>query len=314
MPGYVQKALQRFNHEAPKRRQDSPHPWQKPQYGVKTQLTQPDTSAPLDATAKKLIQEIVGVFLYYGRAVDNTMLVALSAIATAQNSGTEKTMDAVVQLLNYAASHPNAVLRYVASDMYLHVHSDASYLSETKARSRYGGYFFLSDRPQDPSKAPGPNDPPPTHNGVLLAVTQVLREVVSAASEAECGGLFHNGKDAVPIRTTLEELGHEQGPTPIQTDNKTASDIANDDCKIKRSKAMDMRYFWVRDRVRQGQFLIYWSRGHGNKADYFTKHHPASHHRAVRHIYLHDPNNPSVVRGCVVPSVPPAPGIHDSKG
>ena len=79
---------------------------------------------------------------------------------------------------------------------------------------------------------------------------------------------------------------------------------------IKIAVAMDMRYYWVRDRVRQGQFHIYWGRGKDNLADYFTKHHPASHHRAVRPLYLHDPDNPSVVRGCVDNAVP---GLHDSK-
>lgn len=120
-----------------------------------------------------------------------------------------------------------------------------------------------------------------------------MREVVSSAAEAELGALFHNGKDACPIRIALEEMGHPQGPTPIVTDNSTASGIANDTVKQKRSKAIDMRFYWIRDRVRQGQFQIFWRKGKFNRADYFTKHHPASHHQAIRSVYLYDPNNPS---------------------
>jgi hypothetical protein len=218
------------------------------------------------------------------------MLVALSTIASAQSTGTEKTLDAVVQLLNYAASHPDATVRYKASDMYLWGHSDASYLSETKSRSRTGGYFFLSDRPADPMQSPSPEDPPPMSNGAIHVVTHLMKEVVSSAAEAETGGLFYNGKEACPIRTTLQELGFPQGPTPIQTDNSTACGIANDTVKQRRSKAMDMRFYWIRDRVKQNQFLIYWSKGCENLADYFTKHHPVSHHRAMRPIYLHKAN------------------------
>jgi hypothetical protein len=59
----------------------------------------------------------------------------------------------------------------------------------------------------------------------------------------------------------------------------TASGIANDTVKQKRSKAMDVRFYWVRDRARQGQFHIFWKKGSLNKADFFTKHHPALHHR-----------------------------------
>ena len=75
-----------------------------------------------------------------------------------------------------------------------------------------------------------------------------MRNVMSSAAEAETGGLFVNGQAAVPIITTLEEMGHPQpGPTPIQTDNTTAAGIANDTVKAKRSKAMDMRFYWIQD-------------------------------------------------------------------
>ena len=51
-----------------------------------------------------------------------------------------------------------------------------------------------------------PGDPPPKLNGPILVATNCLKEVVSSAAEAELGGLFHNGKDAVPLCTLLKEL------------------------------------------------------------------------------------------------------------
>ena len=212
------------------------------------------------------------------------MLKALGTIATQQAKATEATMKAVTHLLNYCATHPNAVVRYTASDMILHVDSDASYLSESKARSAAGGYHYLSNKP---------GNGPPAHNGAITVYCQVMREVLSSAAEAELAALFHNGKEACPLRITLEELGHPQPPTPIQTDNSTASGIANDTVKQKRSKAIDMRFYWIRDRVRQGQFHIFWKKGILNKADYFTKHHPPSHHQAIRSTYLYEPTDPS---------------------
>jgi hypothetical protein len=102
---------------------------------------------------------------------------------------------------------------------------------------------------------------------------------MSSAAEAELGALFRNGQEGYAIRNTLEEMGHKQlGPTPIQTDNSTAEGIANDTVKAKRSKAMDMRFYWIRDRVKQGQFRVHWKPGSTNKADYHTNHHPPSHH------------------------------------
>ena len=88
-----------------------------------------------------MIQQVVGSFLYYARAVDLTILVALNDIATESANPTERTMQKVHQFLDYMATHPNAVIRFRRSDMILNVHSDASYLSAGKARSHAGGYF-----------------------------------------------------------------------------------------------------------------------------------------------------------------------------
>jgi hypothetical protein len=172
------------------------------------------------------------------------MLVALGTLASAQTKGTEATAQAITQLLNYCATHPDATVRYNASDMYLHVHSDASYLSETKARSRAGGIFFLSSAPL---KNPKPDSQPPPFNGAIHTHCSIMKSVLSSATEAELGALFFNAKDAVELRTTLEAMGHPQQATPIQTDNECASGIVNDTVKQRQSKAIDMRFYWIKD-------------------------------------------------------------------
>jgi hypothetical protein len=235
----------------------------------------------------------LGTFLYYARAVDSTMLVAIGEIATQQSKATQATMQAITQLLNYCATNPDATIRYIASDMCLHVDSDASYLSVSKARSRVAGFHYLSSKPRDPTKAPASTDPLPPSNGAILTPCHILRAVVSSAAEAELGGLFYNGKEACPIRITLEELGHPQPPTVLVTDNSTATGIVNDTVKQKRSKAINMRFYWTRDRVRQGMFHVIWRKGKLNKADYFTKHHPAKHHQQIRSVYIHNPADAS---------------------
>jgi hypothetical protein len=70
------------------------------------------------------------------------------------------------------------------------------------------------------------------------------------------------------------------------TDNECARGIANDTVKQKRSKAIDMRFYWIRDRVAQNQFKICWQKGSDNLADYYTKHHPPAHHQRMRSRYL----------------------------
>ena len=171
--------------------------------------------------------------------------------------------------------------------MNLHIDSDASYLSEPKGRSRAAGYFYLSSKPTNPNKAPHPDTPPVPMNGAISVCSSILKEVLSSAAKAKLAALFHNGKEACPMRIALDELGHLQPPTPIVTNNSTAVGIANDNVKQKRSKALDMRFYWIHDQVRQNQFIVYWRRGKTNRADYFTKHHPATYHRRIRPKYLH---------------------------
>ena len=103
----------------------------------------------------------------------------------------------------------------------------------------------------------------------------------------------------IPMRQCLIELGHPQPPTPLKTDNSTATGILTGTIKQKRSKAIDMRFYWLKDRVKQRQFDVYWAPGLNNLADYTTKHHSGKHHRQLRPIQLHEPNSPKTVQGCI---------------
>ena len=79
---------------------------------------------------------------------------------------------------------------------------------------------------------------------------------MGSAAEADIGGAYINVQEAVPIRTLLRELGHPQPATPIQVEKSTVDGFANDTIKQKRSKAMDVRFYWIHDCTIQGQFLI----------------------------------------------------------
>jgi hypothetical protein len=106
----------------------------------------------------------------------------------------------------------------------------------------------------------------------------ILKAVMSSAAEAELGALYINAREAIPICQLLEKMGHKQPPTPIQTDNSTALGVVNKNIQSRRTKAMDMRFHWLRCRDSQDQFRYYWCPGPGNLANYWTKHHSTAHH------------------------------------
>jgi hypothetical protein len=76
---------------------------------------------------------------------------------------------------------------------------------------------------------------------------------MSSAAEAEVGSIFINTKEVVPLQIMLEEMGHPQPATPIQTYNLTAYGILKNKVNQKQSTAMDMMFYWIKDRIEQCQ-------------------------------------------------------------
>ena len=81
-------------------------------------------------------------------------------------------------------------------------------------------------------------------------------------------------------------LGHPQHIIPIKTDNSTAESFSNSTLKEKRSKAWDMRLYWLQDRTNNKEVKIYWSQGNNNLADYYTKHFSPTYHQQLRPTYI----------------------------
>ena len=181
------------------------------------------------------------------------MLVALGLLAAHQTQATDNTYLRALGLLDYTASHPNATFHYVAINMVLHIHSNASYLSELKYQSRSGGYYLLGYcshvAHQPPSSESAINSP-------IFTLSKILSNFMASAAEAEIDATFINGQEDIPIRTTLAKLVHAQPPTPLCVDNSTASGFSNDAMKQKISKAIDIRFYWVQYCTLCGQFLI----------------------------------------------------------
>ncbi len=82
------------------------------------------------------------------------------------------------------ATHPDATIWFRASDMVLNVHSDAFYLSETKAHSCMCGHFFMGWSPKDGD--------PIRLNGAFFTLCTILWFVVASAAKAKLGALFLN--------------------------------------------------------------------------------------------------------------------------
>ncbi len=187
MPGYLDKVFLKFKHVAPSKKKNSPHPHVIPQYGAKTQYAESQDKSPLlNKEDTKHVQAVMGTVLYYTRAVDSTILTALSSLATEQAKPMQKTMEKVQQLLDYCASQDKAIFTYNKSKMILVVHSNAGYCNKKTSHSQAKGHFFLLNK-----------DKFPPNNGAIFTNATIIKAVMASAAEAELGALYLNAKEAV---------------------------------------------------------------------------------------------------------------------
>jgi hypothetical protein len=257
MPGYVEKLLRKVRPNGVKGA-STPSIYYAPNYKSPQAQTATHDSSPLaSALQQHELQVIVGTLLYYARAVDPSILTAVHELGSVQSKPTLHDIRKVERLLQYVSTHQKSAIRYHASTMQLQVQSDASYLCRPGARSVLGGFHFLGF--------------PDRINGPIFCTSKIISCVVSSVAEAEFGAAFQNAQKAAEFRNTLHELGYSQQPTTIMIDNTVAEGLAADTINAKRSKAMDVRFFWLRDRLRQGQFAVKHLAGRWNISDFFTK-------------------------------------------
>lgn len=184
----------------------------------------------------------------------------------------------LISVIGNLYAYLNAGICYKACDMILAVHIDASYLSEQDGKSRAAIHFYLTNKGNEEF-----------NNGAILTLSAIIKHIMSSASKSELTTLYYGCKLAVPIWTTLEEMGHHQHDcTMVTTDNITAQGLTLGTMTPKASKSMDQCFHWLKCHGTQQQFVYLWRRGTSNRADYASKHPPAKHHQAVQNFYIED--------------------------
>ena len=158
----IKKCLERFQHPVPKHPQHSPHKWIAPTHGIKVQYSPDATTAPkLEKQNITRVQIIASTFLYISGTVNPPMLVTLNKIGSKKASPTIDTIKKTNIMMDYAATQPDAVIRFHASEMCLYIDSNAMYLVQTKAHSCASGHYYLRETSPPPPvrTTPTPNDP-----------------------------------------------------------------------------------------------------------------------------------------------------------
>ena len=107
--------------------------------------------------------------------------------------------------------------------MILQIHSNASYLSVLKARSRAVGFFSLSNNPAQSNQA--------DLNRTIYVLCKIIKSIVGSAAESKIVVAYLNSYEVIPMRNTFQELGHKQPATLMQVDNTTAASFTHKQIK-----------------------------------------------------------------------------------
>ena len=84
------------------------------------------------------------------------------------------------------------------------------------------------------------------NNGAVLNIAQIMKTIMSSAEESEIRAMYVNAREAVPARKSLNEMGHRQPRTPMQTDNTASHSVVTNNVQPNRKKSIDMRFHWLR--------------------------------------------------------------------
>eukprot|EP00957_Ditylum_brightwellii_P065264 4950314-Ditylum_brightwellii.AAC.1 len=192
------------------------------------------------------------------------------------------------QLLNYLSTYPNATVRFCTISMIFYIHSNTAYMVLPEAHLCTGGYFYLSNK----STTKDATDVPT--NRAIHNECSTICNVIGSTAEAEVGGLYVNCQQG-EFCTALQEMGYPQHVTIVITDDSTADGIVNIRTKQPRTRSMDMRFYWIKDRIKQGHYLVMWQPRNNKLADYSTKYFPSAYYKSVQKMYLVEEKSGAVI-------------------
>jgi hypothetical protein len=221
----------------------------------------------LPAADIKCVQQVVGTLLYYACTADLTMLVPLNAIFASQLKATKSTPAAIVHLLDYTGTYPDAILWYTRSNMVIHIHSNASYLAVLEAYSLASSHHFLISVPWILPKLPAGNQPTMAAcmpNAASFAMSWPLLLKPKLAPSISIAKPL---KFSEPLSSKWAIPNHQRPYRPaIPPPMALSTSQSNNNCFC----AMDMRFYWVRNCIYQKHFLVNWKYGRENVGDYIS--------------------------------------------
>ena len=199
-------------------------------------------------------RELVGAVMYLMTCTRPDIAFAVGQLARNAHRPTRPDVIAAKRLLRYLQGTKNMGITLGGSALSLRGYADADYAADASSRrSTSGSVILLSDGPVMWSSRRQPCVTLSTAESEYVALSSAVQEIVW-------------------LRALLKELGFGQKePTEVMEDNQSAIAIATGANTSRRTKHIDVRYHYVREKVKTGEIKVTYCATGDMIADVFTK-------------------------------------------
>lgn len=195
----------------------------------------------------------IGALLYLTVNTRPDMATAVRILAQEIETPTDSLKRGVERVFRYLGSTPDFGLVYKSrAEKGLAVYCDAAFAVEQGARSATGYAIF--------------------YNGCLIEWGSKKQSMVTLSStEAEYIAMGSGVQECIGINLVLKDLGMEVDQITVFEDNQGAQHLAESKAVTQRSRHIDTKYHWLREKVKDGDVKVRYCPTSEMIADHFTK-------------------------------------------
>lgn len=198
---------------------------------------------------------MIGCLMYAMLCTRSDLCVALNILSRFQNKNNKELWQNLKRVLRYIKGTINICLIYEKnnSQQILTGYVDADWGGDEIDRKCTTGYVFK------------------LYKNTISWNSKRQHSVATSSTEAEYMALFEGVKEACRIRSILTNMKLELEPTTIYEDNNGCIAIANNPTDHKRTKHIDIKYHFIREKIQQKIITVKYLSTGEQQADKLTK-------------------------------------------
>ncbi|UYV62815.1 hypothetical protein LAZ67_2002020 [Cordylochernes scorpioides] len=216
----------------------------------------PTTDKEKDEIKHVPYRELIGSLLYLANSSRPDMTFAVTKLAQFCSNPGERHWQAAKHILRYLQATKNVSLIYKRGSDDILAFSDSDWANDIDDRRSTSGSAV-------------------TINGCLVSWRSKKQNCVSLSTmESEYIALAQTTKEILWIAQILENLKcltNASRPITIFCDNRAAIEFSKNNIENNRSKHIDIRYHYIREKVNSGDIHVNYISTNDNLADIFTK-------------------------------------------